>query len=162
MNIAKDTVVTINYEVFDLKGNSLEKSEEPISYLHGGYDNIFPAVEKALDGKAAGDTVELKLQPADAFGEYDENLVRVEPREMFPENVEAGMQFVGAPVGAHEHEEVLYTVTDVAEDKVVVDGNHPYAGEAVRFTCVVTEVRKAAPEEVEHGHVHGPHDHHHH
>jgi FKBP-type peptidyl-prolyl cis-trans isomerase SlyD len=160
MNIVKDTVVTLNYEVFDLEGNSLEKSDEPIHYLHGGYDNIFPLVEQALEGKAAGDTVEIKLQPADAFGDYDEELVRVEPREMFPETVEAGMQFVGAPVGSEQ--EVLYTVTDVAEDKVVVDGNHPLAGESVRFTCVVTEVRKAEPGEIEHGHAHGAHGHHHH
>jgi FKBP-type peptidyl-prolyl cis-trans isomerase SlyD len=160
MNIAKDTIVTINYEVFDLDGNSLEKNDEPVSYLHGGYDNIFPAVELALEGKSTGDTVELKLQPADAFGDYDENLVRIEPRETFPENVEAGMQFVGAPIGSDQ--EVLYTVTDVAEDRVVVDGNHPLAGESVRFTCVVTEVRKAEPGEVEHGHVHGAHGHHHH
>lgn len=160
MNIVKDTIVTLNYEVFDLDGNSLEKSDEPISYLHGGYDNIFPLVEQALEGKATGDTVELKLQPADAFGDYDEELVRVEPREMFPENVEPGMQFVGAPVGTEQ--EVLYTVTDVAEDKVVVDGNHPLAGESVRFACVVTAVRKAEAGEVAHGHVHGAHGHHHH
>ncbi|MGA7178715.1 MAG: peptidylprolyl isomerase [Thiobacillaceae bacterium] len=160
MNIVKDTVVTINYEVFDLEGNSLEKSDEPISYLHGGYDNIFPMVEQALEGKTTGDNVELKLQPSDAFGDYDESLVRIEPREMFPENVETGMQFVGAPVGSDE--EVLYTVTDVAEDKVVVDGNHPFAGEPVRFTCMVTEVRKAETAEVEHGHAHGTHGHHHH
>lgn len=160
MNIVKDTVVTLNYEVFDLEGNSLEKSDEAISYLHGGYDNIFPLVEQALEGKAAGDMVELKLQPADAFGDYDEELVRVEPREMFPENVEPGMQFVGAPVGSEQ--EVLYTVTDVAEDKVVVDGNHPLAGESVSFTCVVTGVRKAEPGEIEHGHTHGAHGHHHH
>jgi FKBP-type peptidyl-prolyl cis-trans isomerase SlyD len=160
MNIGKNTIVTLSYEVFDLDGNSLEKSDEPISYLHGGYDNIFPLVEQALEGKASGDTVEIKLQPADAFGDYDEDLVRIEPREMFPENVEAGMQFVGAPVGAEQ--EVLYTVTDVAEDKVVVDGNHPLAGEPVRFTCVVTGVRKAEPGEVEHGHAHGAHGHHHH
>jgi FKBP-type peptidyl-prolyl cis-trans isomerase SlyD len=159
MNIVKDTVVTITYEVFDLEGKSLEKSDEPVSYLHGGYDNIFPLVERALEGKTTGDTVELKLQPADAFGDYDESLVRVEPREMFPENVEPGMQFVGAPEGSGE--EVLYTVTDVAEDKVVVDANHPLAGEAVRFTCMVAEVRKAEPGEVEHGHVHGAHGHHH-
>jgi FKBP-type peptidyl-prolyl cis-trans isomerase SlyD len=159
MNIVKDTIVTLNYEVFDLEGNSLEKSDEPVSYLHGGYDGIFPTVEQALDGKAVGDTIELRLEPADAFGDYDENLIRVEPREMFPENIEPGMQFVGAPVGLEE--EVLYTVTDVAEEKVVVDGNHPLAGESVRFTCEVTQVRKAEPGEVAHGHAHGAHGHHH-
>ena len=71
MNIVKDTVVTITYKVNDLEGNLLEQSDEPVSYLHGGYDNIFPLVEEALEGKQVGDTVDIKLQPADAFGEYE-------------------------------------------------------------------------------------------
>lgn len=160
MNIGKDTVVTLTYVVRDLDGKLLEESDEPVSYLHGGYDNIFPMVEQALEGKAAGDTVDLKLQPADAFGEFDESLVRVEPREAFPPNLEVGMQFVGSPVGGGE--ELLYTVTDIAEEKVVVDGNHPYAGQAVHFQCKVSEVRAATPDEVEHRHAHGDHGHHHH
>lgn len=160
MNIIKDTVVTISYLVHDLDGTLLEASDEPVSYLHGGYDNIFPAVEAALEGKVVGDKVDLKLQPADAFGEYDEELVRMEERDAFPAELELGMQFVGAPIDGGE--EVLYTVTDIADGKVVVDGNHPYAGQAVRFECTVTEVRVAAAEEVEHGHAHGAHGHHHH
>lgn len=160
MNIVKDTVVTITYKVNDLDGNLLEQSEEPVSYLHGGYDNIFPMVEAALEGKQVGDTVDLKLQPADAFGEYEESLVRMESLDVFPENVEVGMQFVGSPVDGGE--EMLYTVTDIAEGKVVVDANHPYAGQAVHFQCMVAEVRPATPDEVEHRHAHGAHGHHHH
>jgi FKBP-type peptidyl-prolyl cis-trans isomerase SlyD len=159
VNIVKDTVVTITYTVNDLEGNLLEQSEEPVSYLHGGYDNIFPMVEAALEGKQVGDSVELKLQPADAFGEYEEALVRMESRDVFPDNLEVGMQFVGSPVGGGE--EMLYTVTDIAEGKVVVDANHPYAGQAVHFLCVVADVRPASPDEVEHGHAHGAHGHHH-
>jgi FKBP-type peptidyl-prolyl cis-trans isomerase SlyD len=159
VNIVKDTVVTITYKVNDLEGKLLEQSDEPVSYLHGGYDNIFPLVEAALEGKQVGDTVDLKLQPADAFGEFDENLVRVEPREAFPPEIEVGMQFVGSPMGGGE--ELLYTVTDIAEEKVVVDGNHPYAGQPVHFQCVVAEVRPASSDEVEHGHAHGAHGHHH-
>lgn len=159
MNICKDTVVTLSYIVRDLDGRILEESEEPVSYLHGGYDNIFPLVEQALEGKAAGETVNLKLQPADAFGELDEELVRIESREVFPDNIEIGMQFVGAPVEGGE--EMLYTVTDIADDKVVVDGNHPYAGQAVHFQCTVAEVRAATPDEVAHGHAHGAHGHQH-
>jgi FKBP-type peptidyl-prolyl cis-trans isomerase SlyD len=160
MNIAKDTVVTLTYIVNDLDGKLLEQSEEPISYLHGGYDNIFPLVEQALEGKQAGDKVNIKLQPADAFGEYEEDLVRLEPREVFPDTIEIGMQFVGSPTDGGE--EMLYTVTDIAEEKVVVDGNHPYAGQSVHFQCVVTEVRAASADEVSHGHAHGAHGHHHH
>ena len=160
--IAKNTIVTLEYEVYDLDGNLLEKSDEPVSYLHGGYDNIFPPVENALEGKQVGDAVDLKLQPADAFGEYDETLVRVEPRDQFPDNVDLGMQFVGSPVGAEEAAEVVYTVTEVAEDKVVVHGNHRYAGEAVHFKCKVSDVRTADAHEVAHGHAHGEHGRHHH
>lgn len=159
MNICKDTVVTLSYIVRDLDGRTLEESDEPVSYLHGGYDNIFPLVEQVLEGKATGETVDLKLQPADAFGEFDDELVRIESREVFPDNIEVGMQFVGAPVEGGE--EMLYTVTDIADDKVVVDGNHPYAGQAVHFQCTVAEVRAATPDEVAHGHAHGAHGHHH-
>lgn len=159
MNIGKDTVVTISYVVRDLDGKLLEQSEDPVSYLHGGYDNIFPMVEQALDGKAAGDTVDIKLQPGDAFGEMDESLVRLESRESFPPELEVGMQFVGSPLDGSE--EMLYTVTDIADDKVVVDGNHPYAGQAVHFQCTVAEVRAATPDEVAHRHAHGAHGHHH-
>jgi FKBP-type peptidyl-prolyl cis-trans isomerase SlyD len=159
VNIVKDTVVTITYKVNDLEGNLLEQSDEPVSYLHGGYDNIFPLVEQALEGKQVGDTVDIKLQPADAFGEYEESLVRMETREVFPETIEVGMQFVGSPMDGGE--EMLYTVTDIADDKVVVDANHPYAGQAVHFQCVVAEVRPASADEVSHGHAHGAHGHHH-
>ncbi len=159
MNIVKDTVVTITYKVNDLEGNLLEQSDEPVSYLHGGYDNIFPLVEQALEGKQVGDTVDIKLQPADAFGEYEESLVRMETRDVFPETIEVGMQFVGSPMDGGE--EMLYTVTDIADDKVVVDANHPYAGQAVHFQCVVAEVRPASADEVSHGHAHGAHGHHH-
>ena len=159
MNIFKDTVATITYIVNDLDGKQLEQSDEPVSYLHGGYDSIFPLVEEALEGKTVGDKVDIKLQPNDAFGEFDETLVRMEPREMFPDDIEIGMQFVGSPVEGEG--EMLYTVTDIAEDKVVVDGNHPYAGQAVHFQCVVTDVRAASADEVAHGHAHGAHGHHH-
>lgn len=99
------------------------------------------------------------MEPEDAFGDYDEQLVRVEPRDRFPENVSVGMRFEGAPEGSSE--QVLYTVTDIAEDRVVVDGNHPLSGQVLVFSCTVTRVRKATGDEVTHGHVHGPHGHEH-
>lgn len=157
MRIGKDTVVSIQYELRDSQGNVLEKSREPVSYLHGGHDGIFPAVEGALEGKEAGDRCSVTMEPEEAFGEYDAELVRVEPRQLFPPNVAVGMQFEGRPEKGGEA--LIYTVTDVADDKVVVDGNHPLAGMTLRFDCTVTEVRPATAEELVHGHVHGPHGH---
>lgn len=159
MDITKNTVVSISYELLDTSGKLIEKTSAPVSYLHGGYEGIFPRVETALDGKSVGEKCEVKLGPEDAFGEYDAELVRVEPRDRFPENVAVGMQFEGAAEGAKEY--VIYTVTDIAEDRVVVDGNHPLAGQSLVFNCTITEVRSATDEELAHGHVHGAHGHHH-
>ena len=159
MHIAMNTVVSITYELRDTDGNILESTSEPVTYLHGGYDNIFPKVEEELHGKKVGDTVALALEPSDAFGEYDEELVQIEPASAFPtDKLEVGMQFEGEdPSG----DVVLYTITDIGDGKVVVDGNHPWAGERVNFTCTVTDVRVATKEEINHGHVHGPGGHHH-
>jgi FKBP-type peptidyl-prolyl cis-trans isomerase 2 len=90
------------------------------------------------------------------------DLVKVEPRSLFPEELEVGMQFEGSPDDVPNAEMRLFTVTDIADGKVVLDGNHPLAGMALRFALNVVEVRKAAEEEIAHGHVHGPHGHHHH
>ena len=161
MLISKDTVVTLTYRLSDRAGELLEETtdETPAVYLHGGYDGIFPKVELALEGKGAGTEIDLLLEPEDAFGEYEADLVRVEPADMFPAEVHVGMQLEGASEDGHHV--MLYTVTDIAEGKVVVDGNHPLAGQALRLQCTVREVRAASPEEVEHGHAHGPHGHHH-
>jgi FKBP-type peptidyl-prolyl cis-trans isomerase SlyD len=159
LHIAKDTVVSLTYRLFASDGRLIEETNEPISYLHGGYDSIFPRVESELNGKQAGYTCDVSLAPEDAFGEYDEELVRIESRKLFPPNLKVGMQFEGSSEESGEAR--VYTVTDIAEDKVVVDGNHPLAGQSVVFSCVVTGVRAASSEEVQHGHVHGPHGHHH-
>ena len=159
MQIAMNTVVSITYELSDVDGNILESTSEPVTYLHGGYDNIFPKVEEELHGKKVGDTLTLALEPADAFGDYDEELVQIEPKSPIPtDKLEVGMQFEGEdPTG----DVVLYTITDIGDGKVVVDGNHPWAGERVNFKCTVTDVRTATKEEINHGHVHGPGGHHH-
>jgi FKBP-type peptidyl-prolyl cis-trans isomerase SlyD len=99
------------------------------------------------------------MEPEDSFGEYDSELVRVESRELFPDNITVGMQFEGTQDGSGDT--LIYTVTDIAEDKVVVDGNHPLAGVGLRFDCTVTGVRPATPDEISHGHAHGPHGHEH-
>jgi FKBP-type peptidyl-prolyl cis-trans isomerase SlyD len=160
MQVAQDTVVSLNYELLNSEGELIEKTEEPIEYLHGGYDGIFSRVEEALNGKAAGESCDVYLQPIDAFGEYDEKLVQIEPRAKFPPKIEVGMRFEGE--AGESGQTLVYTVTDIADDKVVVDGNHPLAGMALRFLCTVNAVRAATAEELEHGHVHGAHGHHHH
>lgn len=152
MKIVMNTVVSISYELSDTNGKLLEKPTKPMSYLHGGYQSMFPTVEEALQGKSAGDSCQVSMEPEDAFGEYDSELVRTEPRHLFPENVAIGMQFEGSMDGSEEA--MIYTVTGVAQDKVVVDGNHPLAGQTLNFSCIVTEVRAATEEEIEHGHVH--------
>lgn len=158
--VAKNTVVTIVYRLTSRDGEVLEESEEPHSYLHGGYGNVFEAVESALEGKAVGDAVDIIMEPEEAFGEYDEELVRVEDRSVFPEGIEIGMQFEGQ--GEISGEVNIFTITDIADDKVVVDGNHPLAGQSLNFHCKITDVRAADPHEIEHGHAHGAHGHHHH
>lgn len=159
MQIAMNTVVSITYELHDSAGNLLESSADPVSYLHGGYDNIFPRVEEELHGKSVGDTVEITLEPVDAFGDYDEELVQIEPVSAFPTDaLKVGMQFEGEDASG---DVILYTVTEIQDGKAIVDGNHPWAGERVLFKATITDVRSAGQEEIAHGHVHGADGHHH-
>lgn len=161
MKIAKNTVVSVNYKLSDAQGELIEESREPMVYLHGGYENTLPKIEEALDGKETGYSVTIQVEPADAFGEYDAELVKVEPKNRLPSPIEVGMQFEGSP-DDEDQATVVFTVTEIADDKVVLDGNHPLAGMALRFELNVTEVREASEEEIQHQHVHGPHGHHHH
>jgi FKBP-type peptidyl-prolyl cis-trans isomerase SlyD len=156
MRIERGKVVTLAFELRNARGESLEDADASLAYLHGGFGGIFPKVEDALEGKEAGAQVSITLEPEDAFGEYDAELLRVEPRERFPEVLEVGMQFEGVP-GQSEEEALIYTVTDIAEDAVVVDGNHPLAGERLWFKCSVQAVRAATQDEMRHGHAHGDH-----
>lgn len=147
-------VVRLDYELKDCDGELLEDEGAQLEYLHGGYGGIFPKVEAALDGKDVGHEMALTLEPEDAFGEYDAELLRVEPRGTFPETLEIGMRFEGVP-GDDEEAAMIYTVTDITPDKVVVDGNHPLAGERLWFKAKVSDVRRATPDELRHGHPHG-------
>jgi FKBP-type peptidyl-prolyl cis-trans isomerase SlyD len=161
MKIAKNTVVTVDYKLSDAQGNLIEESREPMVYLHGGYENTLPKIEEALEGKDVGFETTIQVEPDDAFGEYDADLVKVEPRNRLPTPLEVGMQFEGTPDGSNTDEDALiFTVTEIADDQVVLDGNHPLAGMALRFALNVTEVRAASDEEVVHGHVHDGHGHH--
>lgn len=154
MQIDQDTVVTLAYSVTDSDGNLIDAGERPLVYLHGGYGGIFGKIEEELLGQTAGFQKDIRLQPEEAFGEYDAELVMIEPRDLFPEEIEVGMQFERAAEDDDE-EDMLFTITDIAEGKVVVDGNHPLAGIALVFSCTVNSVRVATPEEITHGHVHG-------
>lgn len=153
--VVKNTVVTLDYNVTDSEGDVVDEGREPLIYLHGGYDDIFSGIEEALQDKTLGETVQVKLQPDEAFGDYDAELVQIEPRKDFPKELQVGMQFEGGPEGGDDEDFVIYRVTEIADDKVVLDGNHPLAGMALIFTCTVTAVRPASAEEIEHGHVHG-------
>ncbi|MBU4046068.1 MAG: peptidylprolyl isomerase [Gammaproteobacteria bacterium] len=161
MKIEKNAVVTLTYALNDANGALIEQANEPISYLHGGFDGIFPAVEEALHGKDVGEKFTVSMTPDEAFGEYEHDLVRVEPRDMFPAEVEVGMQFEGGAEGDDDEDFMLYTVTEVTDKEVTVDGNHPLAGKTLTFSGTVTGVRAATAEELEHGHVHGDGGHHH-
>ena len=149
LNVAKDTIVSLEVELSDIWGELIQRSEEPMQYLHGGYGNIFPAAEAALEGKSVKDRIEVRLEPEDAFGDYDENLLRVEPRSRFPEALEVGMRFEGA--AGSDDEDLIFTVTDIAEDKVVLDANHALAGMALKLSCTVVEVRPATEAEIQSG-----------
>jgi len=149
MQIVQDTVVSLEVRLSDVHGNLIQRSAEAVQYLHGGYEGIFPAVEAALQGKTAGESVEVRLEPEDAFGDYDAELVQLAERSQFPQHLEVGMQFE-EEVGSQD-ESIIYTVTDIADDKVAIDGNHPLAGMALSFACTVVAVRPATEEEIERG-----------
>jgi FKBP-type peptidyl-prolyl cis-trans isomerase SlyD len=137
MQVAKNTVVTLDYSVTDTDGELVDAGQEPLVYLHGGYDDIFPMIEEAMHGKRIGESAVVKMQPDDAFGEYDAALVQLEPRSQFPLELHVGMQFEGVPEGADDEDDedvLIYRVTEIADDKVVLDGNHPLAGMALVFT----------------------------
>ncbi|MDO4640398.1 MAG: peptidylprolyl isomerase [Neisseria sp.] len=158
MSIVKDTVVTLHYEMFDANDQLLDKTEEPIVYLHGGYDGIFPLVEEALHEKNVGDVVDVVLQPDDAFGEHETDLIRVEEVSKLPATPEVGMMF---EADDPEFGVLVFRVTDVADGKAIMDGNHPLAGMKIRFKATVEDIRPATAEEIDHGHAHGAHGHHH-
>ena len=157
MTITKDTAVTIAYKITDTKtGKPLDAGTT--AYLHGGYGNLFPKVEAALDGQPVGHAIDLTLPAADAFGEHDEALVTTIPKTEFPPGVKVGVQLRGTgPSGQPQ----IYHVVKIKGPEVLLDGNRPLAGHAIRFEGKVQAVRPATAEELAHGHVHGDHGHHH-
>ncbi|WP_243391927.1 FKBP-type peptidyl-prolyl cis-trans isomerase [Polynucleobacter meluiroseus] len=157
MKIEKNTVVSLRYKLTDAQNNVIEAPDAPMVYLHGGYEGTFPKIENILDGQDIGYEASIQLEPGEAFGEYDPELLKIEPRARFPEPLEVGMQFEGVPDASEEDatepnesddEALIYTVTDVADSQVVLDGNHPLAGMALRFWVQVEDIRAATDEEI--------------
>jgi FKBP-type peptidyl-prolyl cis-trans isomerase SlyD len=160
MKIAHEKVVSIHYTLKNNEGTVLDSSSgsDPLAYLHG-FGNIIPGLENALEGKETGEKLAVTVEPEQGYGARDEQLVQAVPRSAFKgvDDLAPGMQFQAqGPQGAR-----LVVVTQVAQDVVTVDANHPLAGQTLHFDVEVSEVRDATAEELEHGHVHGPHGHHH-
>ena len=156
MHITKDTAVTLAYKVTSPEGKPLDAGS--LAYLHGGYDGIFPKVEAALDGQEPGFATTLDLGADDAFGAHDETLVRTIPTSEFPPGVKVGGRLQGAGADGQMR---VFNVVKIKGAEVHLDGNHPLAGQALRFECKVQSVRAATAEEITHRHVHGEHGHHH-
>lgn len=160
MQVTRNKVAIINYELKDDHGRVLDKSEDGnFAYIHGT-SSIIPGLEKAMEGKQAGDDLDVSITPAEAYGERDlANIQRVQ-RKLFPADIDLqpGMQFQTQTPEGHP---VFITVTAVEGDEVIVDGNHPLSGKTLNFSIKVIDVRDATEEELAHGHIHGPGAHEH-
>lgn len=155
MLIQKPCVVALTWQLADAQNQPIDELSEPVEFFFGG-DDLLPKVEEALAGQEAGFEAHLHLEPEHAFGDYDSALVCFENRALFPAELEPGMQFEGLPEGAATPDmpaDTIYTVTEVYPSHVVLDGNHPYAGIALRLHVKVSAVREASEEEIEAGSV---------
>jgi len=154
MKITPQCVVALTWTLKDTLGEILDELDEPVEFLLGG-DDLLAKIEEALQGHEAGSAVDLHLEPESAFGDYDENLVFLEARKLFPSELEEGMTFDGAalPAGVNPEtpRERIFTVTEIYPEHVVLDGNHPLAGIAIRLSLKVESVREATEEEIGQG-----------
>ena len=160
MKIAENKVVTINYTLRDDNKTILDSAQDSdFAYLHGA-QNIIPGLESALEGKAVNDELSVSIAPTDGYGERNDDMTQIVPKEMFgvDGDIEVGQQFNAASPEGHE---IMVTVMAVDDENITVDGNHPLAGATLHFEVKVMDIRDASEEELEHGHVHGPggHDH---
>lgn len=160
MTITQDSVVTLRYTLRDDGGEVIDSSSpgSPLSYLHGR-GNLIPGLERELQGKSAGDKLNVTVAPADGYGKYDETLVEQIPRRALKgiSNIKVGMRLHAQTA----HGPRTVTVTRIVGDMVTLDANHPLAGKSLSFEVEITAVREATEEERSHGHVHGPGGHHH-
>ena len=160
MQIESNSVVTLHYTLKDNDGNVIDQSDDgSFLYMHGAM-NIIPGLEDALAGKSSGDEISVKVSPEEGYGVKDDARIQEVPKDMFDsaEEIQVGVQFhAQGPDGSA----VVVTVVEVKDDAVVIDGNHALAGMDLNFEVKIVEVREASAEEIEHGHVHGPHGHQH-
>ncbi len=155
MIISSPCVVSLTWRLEDAQGQLIDELNEPMEFLLGG-DDLLPKVEQTLIGQTTGFETNLFLEPEHAFGDYHAELVFFETRDIFPQEVSEGMQFEGPPEGSTTPDlpkDVIYTVTEVYDTHVVLDGNHPLAGLALRLALKVCDVRTATEDEVEQGSV---------
>ena len=159
MQVADDLAVFFHYTLTDSAGEVIDSSDgsDPLGYIHGT-GGIIPGLQAEMAGKSAGDKFNCVIAPADAYGERNDEMIQKVPKEMFRDAPpEPGMQFqTQPPAGPH-----IFTVVDVSDTEVTVDGNHALAGETLNFAIEITEIREATAEEKDHGHIHGPGGHHH-
>jgi FKBP-type peptidyl-prolyl cis-trans isomerase SlyD len=155
MQIRKPCVVALTWKLADAQGQAIDELTEPVEFFYGG-DDLLPKVEQAIEGQASGFEAALHLEPEHAFGDYDADMVCFEDRSLFAEALEPGMRFEGLPEGAATPDmpaDAIYTVTEVYPTHVVLDGNHPLAGMALRLLVTVRDVREATRDEIESGSV---------
>jgi len=154
MDIKEQCVVALTWTLKDTLGDTLDELQEPVEFLLGGND-LLPKIEAALQGHTVGDKVDLHLEPEDAFGDFDDQLLFLEPRALFPKDIEEGLTIEGTalPAGCHPDapRNALYTIAEIYPAHVVLDGNHPLAGIAIRLHLKVEGVREATEEEVGRG-----------
>ena len=154
MEIKSPCVVALTWTLMDTLGETLDVLDEPVEFLVGGAD-LLPKIEEALQGHAAGAKLDLHLEPEDAFGDFNDQLIFLEPRSLFPAEVEEGLTIEGTalPQGCNPDapRNVLYTIAQLYPDHVVLDGNHPLAGIALRLRVKVASVREATVDEVGRG-----------
>ncbi|WP_397409119.1 peptidylprolyl isomerase [Polaromonas sp.] len=154
MKITPQCVVALTWTLKDTLGETLDELDEPVEFLLGG-DDLLASIEESLQGHEAGATIDLHLEPENAFGDYDENLVFLEARKLFPTDLEEGLTFDGAALPAGVNPDTppdrIYTVTEIYPEHVVLDGNHPLAGIAIRLSLKVESVREATESEIGQG-----------
>ena len=146
MKITDGALVSLDVKMYDAQGELLEQSDAPLQYLHG-HEDIFPRIEEALTGKEIGAHLMLQLEPEDAFGDYDADLVMLAPVDDLGGDVTVGLRVEAT--GPQGEDQCVFTITDIADGMAVLDGNHPLAGMALRFDIRVVGVRQATEQELE-------------
>ena len=146
--VEKNTVVRLEYHVLDDSGNLVDSGRHPIVYLHGGYGELFAVLEKALEGKTIGQSIEVLLKPEESFGEYDEKLLVMEPLDFFPDEVEVGNTVFRHSPRSAKHGKTYRVCEIINDETVLLDGNHRLAGQTLIFVATIADIRYASAREI--------------